>query len=304
MIWRRCSMNEIELIESLKRLCPSNDSVILGIDDDAAILKATLRESLVCADMLMDGSHFLLNEAGPERIGHKALAVNLSDIAAMGGRALSAFVSLALPKHLAHEAFLLPFYRGMSALAREFDVAIAGGDTNIWNGPLVVNVTVLGEAHAKGPVRRSTAKAGDRIFVTGPLGNSIEGHHLSFRPRLDEAKQLMDEFTLNSMMDISDGLGKDLRTICRQSAVGARIDRAAIPIRDTLKNHPDALQKAFCDGEDFELCFTLSEVEAQRLLGDQSFAYCRAIGRISEGQDILWSDDLSPILWQGFEHQS
>ncbi|RYZ54762.1 MAG: thiamine-phosphate kinase, partial [Proteobacteria bacterium] len=244
MIWRRCSMNEIELIESLKRLCPSNESVILGIDDDAAILKATLRESLICADMLMDGSHFLLNAAGPERIGHKALAVNLSDIAAMGGRALSAFVSLALPKHLANEAFLLPFYRGMSALAREFDVAIAGGDTNIWNGPLVVNVTVLGEAHPKGSIRRSTAKAGDRIFVTGPLGNSIEGHHLSFRPRLDEAKQLMDEFTLNSMMDISDGLGKDLRTICRQSAVGARIDRAAIPIRSTLKNHPDALKKA------------------------------------------------------------
>jgi thiamine-monophosphate kinase len=297
-------MNEIELIESLKRLCPSNDSIILGIDDDAAILKPTLHESLCCADMLMDGTHFILEEAGAERIGHKALAVNLSDIAAMGGRALSAFVSLALPTNLANEAFLLPFYRGMGDLARTFNVAIAGGDTNIWSGPLVVNVTVLGEAHAKGSLRRSTAKAGDRIFVTGALGGSIEGHHLSFRPRLDEAKKLMDAFDLNSMMDISDGLGKDLRTICRQSGVGARIDRQAIPVRSTIRDHPDALKKAFCDGEDFELCFTLSEAEAQRLMKDQNFAYCKAIGSISDDQDLLWTDDLTPIQWQGFEHQS
>lgn len=297
-------MNEIDLIESLKRLCPSNETVILGIDDDAAILRPSVRETLVCADMLMDGTHFLLEEAGAERIGHKALAVNLSDIAAMGGRALSAFVSLALPRDLANETFLLPFYRGMSALAREFHVAIAGGDTNIWDGPLVVNVTVLGEAHAKGTVRRSTAKAGDRIFVTGPLGGSIEGHHLSFRPRLDEARLLMDRFDLNSMMDISDGLGKDLRTICRQSGVGAQIDRESIPIRGTIRNHPDALKKAFCDGEDFELCFTLSEAEALRLLEDKDFAYCKSIGSIIDGQELLWADDPCKILWQGFEHQS
>lgn len=295
-------MSELLLIEALKTLCPSNASIILGIDDDTAIVRPTRNETLVCTDMLMEGVHFLIASAGAASVGHKALAVNLSDIAAMGGKALSAYVSLALPRSLFSEEFILDFYRGMSALAQTFDVAIAGGDTNLWDGPLVVSVSVLGEAHEKGAIRRSGAKPGDQIFVTGPLGGSIDSHHLNFRPRLDEAKLLMDNFALNSMMDLSDGLAKDLRSICEQSGVSALIDRQAIPLRDSMKDSPDALRRAFCDGEDFELCFTLSSSEANRLKAAPRFAFCRAIGRISEGSDIFWADDRSPMVWQGFEH--
>ena len=295
-------MNELQLIDKLKSLCPSNDSIILGIDDDAAVLRPTAQPALVCADMLMEGVHFLVAEAGAEAIGHKSLGVNLSDIAAMGGQALSAFVSLALPRHLAKESFILDLYRGMSTLASRFGVAIAGGDTNIWNGPLVVNVTVVGEAHAKGAVRRSTARPGDMIFVTGPLGGSISGHHLDFEPRLAEAKLLMDHFSIHSMMDISDGLAKDLRTLTDQSGVSAVLERHAIPIRESIKDHPEGLKKAMCDGEDFELCFTLGAEDAKRLGSDSRFAFCTAIGRIQEGSGIYWSDDKRPMEWQGFEH--
>lgn len=295
-------MSELWLIDALKTLCPSNSSIILGIDDDTAILRPTQHETLVCADMLMEGVHFILADAGPAAVGHKALAVNLSDIAAMGGKALSAYVSLALPRSLANEEFILDFYRGMSTLAQDFDIAIAGGDTNLWDGPFAVNVTVLGEAHEKGAIRRSGAKVGDQLYVTGPLGGSIASHHLNFRPRLDEAKLLMDNFDLSSMMDLSDGLAKDLRSICMQSGVSALLDRQTIPLRDTLKNNPDALRHALCDGEDFELCFTLSRAEAERLKKDPRFAFCTDIGGIIEGKDIFWSDDRSPMLWQGFEH--
>ncbi len=295
-------MHELQLIAKLKTLCPSNESIILGIDDDAAILRPTLRATLVCADMLMDGVHFQIDEAGPQAIGHKALAVNLSDIAAMGGKALSAFVSLALPRRLANESFIIDFYRGMSRLANEFGVAIAGGDTNIWDGPLVVNVTVVGEAHTKGAVKRSGAQVGDTIFVTGALGGSIHAHHLVFQPRLAEARALMDAFTLHSMTDISDGLAKDLRTVTGQSSVSAYLDRSAIPIREILKEQPDALKKALSDGEDFELCFTLGPEDSLRLQNDSRFDFCSAIGEIRAGSGIFWKDDHSAMDWQGFEH--
>ncbi len=218
-------MNELKLIETLKALCPTTPAVILGIGDDAAILASPARATLACTDMLMEGTHFLLPAASPEEIGHKALAVNLSDIAAMGGAAQSALVSLALPTARANADFVSGIYRGMSALAQEFKVAIVGGDTNIWQGPLVLSVTVLGEAHPKGTVKRSGAKVGDKIFVTGPLGGSISSHHLNFRPRLTEAKLLMDTFELHSMMDLSDGLAKDLREIAGQSQLAAYLSR-------------------------------------------------------------------------------
>lgn len=295
-------MTERSLIHRLKSLCPSNASIILGIDDDAAILHPTQTPTLVCTDMLMEGVHFLRESAAAAAIGHKALAVNLSDIAAMGGKALSAYVSLALPRAAANDAFIVDFYRGMATLAQSFDVAIAGGDSNVWDGPLVVNVAVLGEAHAKGAVKRSGAKVGDRIFVTGPLGGSIAGHHLSFRPRLDEAALLMEAFALHSMLDISDGLAKDLRTITEQSGVSAQLSRTAIPIRDTIRDHPEALRKAMGDGEDFELCFTLGASEAERLIHDPRFSFCIPIGTIHGGSGISWSDDHSPMDWHGFEH--
>ncbi|MES2746018.1 MAG: thiamine-phosphate kinase [Bdellovibrionota bacterium] len=295
-------MNEQSLIDLIKKTCPSNASVLLGIDDDAAVLKPTVRETLVCTDMLMDGVHFLVKEALPSAIGHKALAVNLSDIAAMGGRALSAYVSLAIPKDLTGEIFIQSFYQGLTDLARSFDVAIAGGDTNIWKGPLVVNVTVLGESHARGPVLRSGAKPGDKVFVTGPLGGSLSGHHLTFTPRLRESRELLDHYTIHSMMDVSDGLAKDLREITRQSGVKIILDKSSIPIQPHIATHKDSLQKAMTDGEDFELCFTLSSEEAERLKRDSKFSYCTEIGLVTEGEDLYFSGEKTAISWQGYQH--
>lgn len=292
-------MMERSLIEEIKRKCPSNSSIVLGIDDDAAVIRATKHDGLVCSDMLMEGVHFLLERASASQIGHKCLAVNLSDIAAMGGRALSAYVSLALPSRL-NEVFVSEFYDGMIALATRFDVAIAGGDTNIWDGPLVVNVTVFGEVHERGAVLRSGAHAGDRLFVSGPLGGSIDGHHLSFLPRLELAKELLDRFTLTSLMDVSDGLGKDLREIARLSGVGFRLEKKAIPLRGNIRKDVDSLRRAFCDGEDFELCFTVGAQDAVEV--KKVFPGVFEIGEAIVGEGLFWEDG-HEIDWRGYEHR-
>ncbi len=302
-------MKETHIIAQLLRRCPTNASVKLGIGDDSAVLHITDREPLVCADMLMEGVHFAVEPSAAERIGHKALAVNLSDIAAMGGEALSAYICLALPRALAESRFIDRLYQGFESLARRFEVAIAGGDTNIWEGPLVISVTVVGAAHPKGAVLRHGALPGDVILVTGPLGGSLDAHHLDFIPRLEEAKTLMDRFDIHSMIDLSDGLGKDLREICLQSGVAACLDSERIPLRDNLLPLPRALalEKALSDGEDFELCFTLSEADAASLLADSTVPKCFAIGRIFEGQGLFWGQGLKPlqaIHSFGYEHQS
>jgi thiamine-monophosphate kinase len=299
-------MKENKIIEQLMSQCPDNDSVKLGIGDDSAVLKPSDREQLVCADMLMEGVHFMLDAHDIEKIGYKALAVNLSDIAAMGGEALSAYICLALPRARAESRFIERLYSGFASLAQRFQVAIAGGDTNIWEGPLVISVTVVGAVHKKGAITRRGAQVGDVIMVTGELGGSIEGHHLDFTPRLTEARALMDGFTLHSMIDVSDGLGKDLRDICRQSGVAACLEADRLPLRSPLLNMPrgEALHHALADGEDFELCFTLSEKEAARLEA-QSVVPCHRIGRIVAGEGLYWGHDLQkaePIHILGYEH--
>src|SRR5438105_4233594 len=158
--------------------------------DDAAALGLTPGvPCLVTTDMLLEGSCFHLAEAGPRLVGRKAMAVNLSDIAAMAGRPVAAVVSVGLPREggrvLAEELYL-----GLRDAADAFDTAIVGGDTNSWDGSLVISVTLLGEATGPGPVRRSGARAGDWLMVTGPLGGSILGRHLTFGPRVREAVQL------------------------------------------------------------------------------------------------------------------
>jgi thiamine-monophosphate kinase len=301
---------ETAIIAQLSAYCPSNTSVRYGIGDDAAVLAPQPQEQLVCQDMLMEGVHFLLEEHAPARIGHKALAVNLSDIAAMGGVALSATIALALPRSRLSRELIDELYRGFQNLAQSFDVAIVGGDTNIWNGPLVVSVTVIGRTHPKGAIKRSGAQVGDLIYVTGPLGDSYpSGHHLDFRPRLDEAKLLMDQLHLHSMIDVSDGLGKDLREIAQQSAVRAVLWPEKLPLRASLSSLPaeQARRRALADGEDFELCFTLSIEEAKRLEGLRTaLPHLRCIGRIISGSGLAWErgpEVFEEISIHGYEHQ-
>src|SRR5436853_505908 len=192
---------EFAYIDWLRRQTPGGPRVLLGPGDDCAALDwAGAGPCLVTTDVLMEGRHFILAEAGARRVGRKAMAVNLSDIAAMAGRPVAAVVGVALPeagaRQLGEELYL-----GMRDMADEFQTALVGGDTNTWDGPLVISVTVLGEAVGRGPVTRAGAKAGDWLLVTGPLGGSIRGKHYDFTPRVREALQLHALVELHAMID-------------------------------------------------------------------------------------------------------
>lgn len=300
-------MKEMDIVQLIQRQHPAAGSVTLGIGDDAAVLQAEPLPQLVCKDMLLDGVHFILAETDPYWVGHKALAVNLSDIAAMGGAARSAYIGLALPRQLAESTFLERLYEGLATLAGNFGVVIAGGDTNIWAGPFVISLTVIGTCHARGAITRYGARAGDVIFVSGPLGDSYaSGHHLRFTPRLAFAKSLLDRWKPSSMIDLSDGLGKDLRLIAAQSGLRAALQREAIPLRATLATLPReaGLARALSDGEDFELCFTLSPADARALQESDLGPSCYAIGHMIPGQGLGWADtEGQDIEARGYEHQ-
>lgn len=242
----------------------------LGIGDDAACLRPSPdRETLVAIDMLMEGVHFTFPDATPALAGRKALAVNLSDIAAMGGRPTAAFVSVALPETGGLE-FAQEVHSGLIELANQYDVVLAGGDTNSWKGPLVISVAVVGEPIGPDAIRRSGAKSGDWLFVTGQLGGSLDsGRHLRFPPRLAEAKKLVELVQVHSMLDISDGLAADLHHILKASHVGAVLEAESIPISSSVRstgNSKSPLLQALSDGEDFELLFSVPPSEGRMLL--------------------------------------
>src|ERR1019366_5184421 len=212
---------------------------------------------LITTDMLLEGSHFVLADVGPRRVGRKAMAVNLSDIAAMGGRPIAAFASVALPRGNT-EVIAKELYLGMLDMAAPFHTDIAGGDTNSWNGGLVISVTVLGEPGPQGPILRRGARPGDWLFVTGPLGGSILGKHLDFTPRIKEALLLQEHAAIHAMIDISDGLSADAFHICEESACGLVLVAERIPIADAARGlavGKAPLDHALTDGEDFELAF-------------------------------------------------
>jgi thiamine-monophosphate kinase len=263
---------EFAYIDWLRRQTPANERLLIGPGDDCAALRLnTDTAALITTDMLMDGTCFHLAEAGPRAVGRKAMAVNLSDIAAMAGRPVAAVASVALPRRDGR-ALAEDLFHGLRDVADAFSTVIAGGDTNSWDGPLVICVTVIGEATSRGPVRRSGAKAGDWLLVTGPLGGSILGKHLTFAPRVREALQLHELAELHAMIDISDGLAADVHHLCAESHCGAVLRAGAIPVSEAARAMHDGrtpLDHALTDGEDFELVFALPPAEAKRLLRTQ-----------------------------------
>ncbi len=278
---------EFDLIARLRKQAGIHPRVPLGIGDDAAIVTSAGDDRwLVAADMLLEGRHFKVTSATPRQIGRKALAVNLSDIAAMAGKPVAAFVTVAHRRDYGID-FADELHAGIQELASEFEVAVAGGDTNVWDGPVVVSVTLMGEVTGRGPVTRRGAKEGDSIFVTGRLGDSLaSGRHLTFQPRVHEAAELHRRYHLNAMIDISDGLLADVMHICEESHVGARLFAEAIPL-----NPSATLERALTDGEDFELAFCVGEADAALLkeatpLGEAPFY----IGQIVAGNDITVID--------------
>src|SRR5215212_4139056 len=244
---------EFAYIDWLRQRTPPAAGVLVGPGDDTAVLRPPARPLLVTTDMLLDGSCFRLAEAGPRRVGRKAIAVNLSDIAAMAGVPTAAVVSVGLPRTGGRE-LAEALYLGMREMADQFGVPLVGGDTNSWDGPLSISVTMLGEATERGAVLRSGAQVGDWVQVTGPLGGSILGHHLDFTPRVREALALHQSASLHAMIDLSDGLAKDLHHICAESRCGAVLSADAIPITEAarelskLDGRP-ALEHALTDGE-------------------------------------------------------
>jgi len=247
-------LGETGLIERLAKY-------VKGIGDDCAVIRISKkRYLLITIDMLLEDVDFKLKEATPYQIGWKSLACGLSDIASMGGAAKYAVVSLGLPGKLSVE-FVDGLYRGIKALAKKFDVEIVGGDTNA-SKKLVIDVALLGFIQPDRLTLRSGAKPGDIICVTGVLGGSYKSkRHLTFVPRLNEARSLVKNFRITSMIDISDGLSTDLNHIAKESGVGACVYEELIPLSKDAKNVSAALN----EGEDFELLFTMPLREARRL---------------------------------------
>ncbi len=263
---------EFAFIEWLRRRTGPDGRVRVGPGDDTAVLDwGAPAPCLVTTDMLLEGSCFRVEEAGPRRVGRKAMAVNLSDIAAMAGEPFAAVVSVGLPR-TGGRALAEELYLGMREVADAFQTPIVGGDTNSWDGPLVLSVALLGRAVGRGPVLRRGATPGDWILVTGPLGGSILGKHLDFTPRVREALVLNEEAELHAMIDVSDGLAADLHHVCAESGCGAVLRAETIPIADDARRMADGrapLEHALGDGEDFELVFAVAPPDGRRLLETQ-----------------------------------
>ena len=279
------------------------------IGDDAAIIG----NNVITVDMLTEGVDFILAEVDPRWIGRKALAVNLSDIAAMGAVPKWIFMAVALPKNgaleLAHQLLA-----GMQPLIEKHNLLLAGGDTNTWDGGLVISITLIGTALEKGVFKRSGGKAGDRVLVTGKLGGSILRHQFFFEPRVDEALFLNEHYTIHSAIDISDGLTLDLHRLATESRLGATLYESAIPIAaDAIQfsRHSGRLpmEHALSDGEDFELLFSVAPSEAAKLLSLQPLRpYGVTLYEIGEltaepGLRMVGADgDALPMTPTGFEH--
>lgn len=299
------NLAEVKLISRIAAGCrPRSRDIVVGIGDDAAVVRYKKGRCLILTtDMLVESVHFKKNEDAA-LVGYKAMAVNVSDVAAMGGWPKYGLVSLGLPERR-HGPIFKKLFCGIRRCADKFHVDVVGGDTN--RSPhLVVNVAMVGEVEEENLLLRSTARAGDHIFVSGPLGGSLRGRHLSFEPRLREARFLVKNFHVTSMIDLSDGLGVDLNRLVASSRVGAFIVEDMIPKSQGVTQTSSAL----FDGEDFELLFTLSGGDAARLSRMERLARAPfkffAIGRVTDafcGVRMLRRDGVTEKIGiRGFQH--
>jgi thiamine-monophosphate kinase len=308
-------MNEFELIVRLTKSLPTNPNVVTGAGDDCAVLNFGLPDQwlLFKTDAIVEGIHFT-QDTPPEKIGHKALARALSDIAAMAGTPTAALVTIALPPRF-DVKFIEAIYDGLSALAQKHGVAIVGGETTANPERILISIALLGFVARGKAVLRSGAKAGDAIFVTGELGGSLAGKHLEFEPRLAEARWLAEHFSIHAMIDLSDGLAGDLRHILKASHTGAELLKPAIPISRAAKLRAKGSSSAqppfvaaLADGEDFELLFTVAGADAVKLLDAWKKQFPKlklsCIGKITAGEGVTIRDQtgVQPLTAHGYIH--
>lgn len=303
---------EFDLIDHFKKL--------YGLDkvgDDCAVLPmSSERDLLVTADMLVEDVDFRLPWANAVDLGHKSLAVSLSDIAAMGGQPRWAMLSLAIPEAVRTAGFLDEFYRGWHELAGRFGVELVGGDISSIEGKFVIDSIVGGDVTKERAVLRSTAKPGDLIYVSGELGGAAAGlallesgktepgelirRHSRPEPRLELSQKLAEDRVPTAMIDISDGLSSDLAHICSAGRTGARIHAERIPFDKDIFNYPERLDLALNGGEDFELLFTVAPSKASFLNGLD----VTCVGEMTEGSDVVLvsTDGEEPLAPRGFRH--
>ena len=298
-----------------------------AIGDDCAVLpKNDQFDTVVSVDLMIEDIDFRLNWTSPKNLGHKALAISLSDIAAMGAQPVWSLLTLGVPDHLWNTSFLREFYQGWTELAGQFGVELAGGDISRSPERLVIDSFVGGEVEKGKAIMRSGAKSGDRIYVSGKLGGAAGGLRLmesyddsgdggSWKTRLIDrqlrptpqvalGRRLLRDEIASAMIDLSDGLSSDLLHICEDSGVGAELNASAIPIdKDlvTLISEEEALTLALNGGEDFELLFTVPEEKAHLLTSD----LVTCIGVITDaasGVQLKDGNQKTPIYPLGYRH--
>jgi len=332
-------LGEFALIARLTAGLPSRADVALGVGDDAALLNlsdfAADALLVVTCDAQVERQHFTLGVATPEEIGHKALAVNLSDLAAMGAKPLWALVSLLLPRAL-DVATLDGVYVGLRSLAARYSVALVGGNVSATDGPLAIDVTALGRVPRDQALSRAGGHPGDLILVTGTLGAAAAGvllqggdarlaalpaetrrlaraAQVSPQPRVAEGRALAASGVVTAMLDVSDGLAADLGHLCSASDASAELDADAMPVDPAASGISaalgrDAIQLALGGGEDYELLFTVRPDGLEQALAvvAQAGGVARVIGRLTEpGSDLLirFADGrIEKLVARGWDH--
>jgi len=298
-------MNEIKLLEKVLPGLQQDKSVFLGPGDDCAALDLGTGDLLLVAvDQLISSVHYDRSTSTAGAAGAKLLKRNLSDIAAMGGKANWAL--LALATNTDDDEYLLDFYKGLRECTEKFKISLCGGDfSSLPKGESgeVASLTILGTVERDLMCCRSGAQVGDLVFVTGALGNSYEsGRHLTFEPRLAEGRFLAENDYANAMIDISDGLLLDAQRLAKASNVGLMLDLENIPV-----NIDAALEQALGDGEDYELLFCVPADKAGILQEEWPFETAlTSIGKIKENPpgEVISPDgeDLSKRFKRGYEH--
>ena len=280
-------IGEFGLLEKIRRkIRRRSHHIKIGVGDDCAVVASSNRDLLTSTDMLIENVHFDMKYFSPEMIGKKAIAVNLSDIAAMGGTPLYILISIGIPASTPVQ-FAEKLYVGFENMAKKYNCCIVGGDISKSINGLIICITIFGEIKKNAFIKRSGAKIKDKIFVTGNLGDSAAGlkilkrdnhrkknkiieKHLYPKPRLKEGQILAEKVGVSSMIDLSDGLASDLERICEESKCGARIYLNKIPLSSDLRSleksiNLNMLDYALFGGEDYELLFTVNEKRIAQL---------------------------------------
>ncbi len=306
--------SEFKLIEWIRLNAPAPRSGV-GIGDDAALISFSGNKDVaVTTDAIVEDVDFLRRELPPRLAGRKALAVNLSDLAAMGAQPESFVLTLGIPKDM-KTRWVQEFCLGVFSLARRYGAACIGGDLSS-SRRFFASITLLGRVEKKKALLRSGAHPGDLLFVTGSLGGSILGHHAAFEPRIKEGLFLAQNIRPTALMDVSDGLVQDLGHLLKASRCGASLYLENIPVsKDAFKLAKGvkarALQHALSDGEDFELLFSIPGRQKAKLEQQWKKKFpstsLSLIGRIEKGHAVCWLREGKPdrrfhVEKKGYQH--